>query len=921
MKRVLSAALAAVLTLNLSAVASAAFDKSGFESKYNELVSLIELCEKNGINVDKEKVNATVINRFIKCVEFDDMLDGKLTSEGTSLQAMTGRTVKQQVKEMNALYNEAKTNLENYISGEEKSNSPALKYATGSFELTENGVETDGEPYYSVGFGHFNNATEDISIFDDMAADNIATEIGPSSVLELVDKESKTYTNSGALRDGTANSLKQKLKIAEENNVGINLLLSPHYMPDWCLEMYPNLTKASFGWCKYNIFDNDAKKLISDYLSGILPELADSPALRSIILTNEPSCTTYRYPELFANDFRMYLVNKHGNIAALNEAWGTSYTKFSAINMPEYNSETGLPTKYDACFYDWYEYNAEKFAGWHEWMANEVRKYLPDAKISVKVLDYFWTNDNNPEYRHYWLGGNDVERLSAFCDFAGTDVYGNIGDYNQIINKYKWYDYVGSVTGQPIYNSEDHIFYDGYTAYGDTVGVQDEHAAAGIWEGAVHGCEMTTMWTWQRMDYTPTAGEAWSDAVKRELATPYAATFLHRPEVTAAVGKQAVNLRRLNDEVRTLENGENKVAILYSNAARTYDMNYMTSLHKAYEAMIAAGIGTDFVTEYKPERMKDYDTVVLTGMKNIKAEALKNLAEFAKNGGNIIIADGTLAYNEYNGESDAECLATVRECATNTGSDISLLQSALLECDTRSKRLELKNSAGEIVLGIDLKQTVNSDGSILASICNLGNEDVKKLTLYLNGKAISAKDLINGTQIEPGFTAKRYQPIMIYIPGDGSLLENVSVKTETDGKRLIEWKRELWPAYIYRIDDGNKAFAGIGFNKFKTEAGGIYYLQKSDSGVVYPGVILSLQTDVVFGISKTDGGYAISNTSDSYAAGIIAVTYRKNGEMSKMSLKSVYLSPGEATAIETEDGAEIVVYNNMFERTVIGGEI
>lgn len=922
MRKVLSAVLAAVLTVNLSTAVSAAFDKSDFESKYAELVSLIELCEASGINVDKEKVNTAVIGRFTDCVKFDDMLDGKLAEEGTSLKALTGRTVAQQVKEMNALYAEAKNNLTAYVNGEEKSNSPSLKYKD-ELTLKNNGLEIDGAPYYSVGFGHFNNATEDIPIFADMAADNVAMEIGPSSVLELTDKENKIYTNCGALRDKTANSLKEKLETAKKENVGINLLLSPHYMPDWALEMYPELKNASFGWCKYNIFESNAKKLLSDYLAGILPEIADCSALRSVILTNEPSCVTYRYPDVFTSDFRVYLYNKHGNIANLNKAWGTEYKKFSSINMPEYDSETGMPLVYDACFYDWYEFNAEMFADWHEWMATEVGKYLPNVNISVKVLNYFWTTDNNDEYRGYWLSGNDVERYSEFCDYAGTDAYGNISDYGQIINKYMWYDFAKSVTGQAIYNSEDHIFYDGYKVYGDSESVQDEHAAAGIWEGAIHGCEMTTLWTWQRLDYTPSGSETWTSAVQREMKLPYAATFLHRPEVDAAIGKQSINLRRLNDEVRTLEKSKNSVALLYSNSARTYNKDYMSTLNKAYEAMIAAGIGADFVTEYKSERMFDYDTIVLTAINNIKAETLENLADFAENGGNVIIADSSLAYNEYNLESDGEALATVTENAVNTGFDTALLQNALSGLDTRSKKLELKNSSGEIVKGIDFKYTVNDDGSILANICNLSNADIKKLTLYSDGKAVSAENLIDGAQITQGFTAKRYSPILIYISGDGSLLKNISVKSDADGKKIIKWDRELFPAYVYEIENGleNKAFVGIGFNKFKTESDGIYYLQKSDGKVIYPGRILSLQTDTVFKISQTDSGFSVKNVSDSYAAGILAVSCDKNGKMSEMSMKSIYLAPDESTEIFAEDGAAVVVYNNIYERVKISNEM
>ncbi len=904
MKKIIITALVAVLSLNITGAVCAEYDRSDFDAKYDELDFLIKQCENSGINVDAERVMATTVKRFTDNIVFDAMLDENLRNEGTSLKEKTNRSISYQESALNGLYERAKTNMEGYIKGEKASTSVDSSYNPTLLKITGDGVCIENEPYYSMGYGHFDSVLKDIPVMESMGADHVAMETGPYNVLEVVSEGNKTYTNSGSKRDNTVAYIQDILSRADESGIGVNLLLSPHYVPEWFLKWYPELENVSAGWCGYNIFDDKSKQMISDYLAGVLPALKEFTSLESIILTNEPHLNTYHYPDTFKIDFNRYLMNKYGKISLLNEAWGTSYTSWSSINMPQYDTNTGLPLTYDALFYDWYIYNDEKFAQWHEWMASEVRKHLPDVKISIKTLDYLWCDDNVDEYRLRGISGNDVERYAEFCDFAGVDAHGNISDYNQIISKYMYYDFVRSVTGQPIYNSEDHMFYDSYKKFGDKEPVQDEHVSTSIWQGAIHGMEKTTLWTWQRLDYIPSGGETWTDAVDRELKSIYNATFLHRPEAAAAAGITAVDLRRLNDEVRTLELSENDTAILYSKSARIYNLDFIKTMHSAYETMLATGFGVDFVTEYKPERMHEYKTLILTGVDNIESNTLKELSKFS---GNIILMNSSISNNQYNQPGDSALISDIMnskktQIITDSADEF---HTALVNADERKAKAELTDADGNFVKGLDFKWAELYDGATLINICNLSNADIKNLTLRVNGEEISAEDLINGTVIEPGFTAKRYVPVMIYIPGNGSLLRNIAVK---NGK-TITWKREIFPTYIYNIDDGmeNKYLVGIEDGRFEAKKEGIYYLRKSDSGTVYPGRIISLQTGNLFEVSEAENGFAVRNVSGKYAAGIAKINYSN----SAFSFVDLYLEPGESRFIETENVSGLVVYNNL----------
>ena len=904
MKRIIAFAAAFVMT---ASSAFAAFDRSALEAEYDELENLINRCEERGINVGAERVSAAVLKKFIAGVEHDAELDAGLKSEGYSLIGLTGRDVDASVEKLNSLYREAKTNLEAYLDGSKKTNSVNFGYKTGKEELDKDGLQVDGAPFFSVGYGHFSTAENDIPIFSDLGADNIQIEVGPSSVLQKADATAKTYTYEGTARDKAAAEINDTLKKAEENNVGVNLLLSPHYMPAWCSEWYPEIKGGAFGWCKYNIFSDKAKQLISDYLKGLLPKIEDSKALTSVILSNEPSCITYLYPDLFSLDYRLYLAGKYKTIGTLNEKWGTAYTKFNEIQMPSYDSGTNLPTSYDANFYDWYNYNEDKFSAWHEWMAGEVRKYLPNVKISVKVLDYFWTDDTDDTLRLRGISGNDAEKLAKFCDYAGCDAYGLFENHEEIVGKYMWYDYLRSVTGQPIYNSENHIFYDDYKKFEESAPTQPAHAAMDVWQGAIHGCEKTTYWTWERLDYKKGAdGNTWYEAVQRELKTPYAASLLHRPLVVDAIGKQSLNLNRLSDEVRMLENAENKTALLYSKTARIYNKSHMERLYYTYREMISAGFGADFVTENNPERMNDYDTVILPEVNNIEANTLKCLYEFVQNGGRVVLVFSSLGNNEYNNPSDEQQLSYILQNAYQA--NIPNLKETLYGIDKRGLKMELKSSkTGKYVSGADFKWTENKDGSVLINMCNLTVNDMKNLTLYKDGVPVSGTNLISGEAVGEVFDLKKYEPILLYIPGNGGYAENISVDSENN----IKWKRGLFPVYVSEITDGieNKSFYAIAQGGVKAAAGGIYYLQNTDGEKAYPGKILSLQQGKLFEIAETDAGYELTNVSNAYAAGVLVLEY----DGAKI-IRNVYLSPGESKIINVEKAISAVIYNNMFQK-------
>ncbi len=151
--------------------------KSRIEAKTKEIRKLLDKCEEKGISTDYETLYWRVMDRFVQYTQDDidiNDLDRVYYTEEC----------------INELYEESKTNLNAYLSGE-KTPFKVPRYITSDITIKDRAMyalnEFDGtiveRPTFFVGYGHFDNAREDIPIFDEFGANTIQNEIGPNQVM------------------------------------------------------------------------------------------------------------------------------------------------------------------------------------------------------------------------------------------------------------------------------------------------------------------------------------------------------------------------------------------------------------------------------------------------------------------------------------------------------------------------------------------------------------------------------------------------------------------------------------------------------------------------------------------------------------------------------------------------------------------
>ena len=113
---------------------------------------------------------------------------------------------------------------------------------------------TEERPVFFVGYGHFDTAANDMPLFNEIGANTIQTEIGPTDVMTFADDGSYT------IKTDKIEKLKTILENAEENNIAVSVLLSPHYFPTNVIEYYDiGHSDGATEFLKYNVNADIAK--------------------------------------------------------------------------------------------------------------------------------------------------------------------------------------------------------------------------------------------------------------------------------------------------------------------------------------------------------------------------------------------------------------------------------------------------------------------------------------------------------------------------------------------------------------------------------------------------------------------------------------------------------------------------------------
>lgn len=753
-------------TQTVSLAATAAIDTQFYIDKFKQIEStympeinkLMAECENNGINLDYESADLFVIERFLDYGVEDAQDDRKERSEYVfeCLVDICAQLIQR---------------LKGYLDGTAVPR-PSKPYLTsravidGQSFLT---TDADGEqrPTYFMGYGHFDGARWDMKNFPQIGANVVQLEIGPASAV-LGGSAASGYTINDAY---IQYAVIDALQTCYENNVQLCLLLSPHYIPNW---LPAEATTAEY-------FDQhiEMRAMLEAYIKAVVTAISESPyrdALNSLTLTNETTHQAASEEELpFYREWLAEFWN--GDVAAMNDAYGTEYTSFDEVQFPDkdvlYDSPTdersipGLPQ-----YVDWLEFNEQYLTDFHAWMYEVVQSVDPTIPCHTKVMQAFDSNER--EWRRKFINvGTDPELLAYALPINGNDANNYfMNSLWGILNKMSYYDLQTSSKRAPVFDTEDHVIVDRDADYRRNV-YRENHIGADMWQGAIHGRGGSTMWVWERTT---------------DPGSDFEGSILHRPDMLLNASHTMMDVNRLAWEIQALQNTKRTIGILYAKTSRAYSMRFTNSLVTCYEAASYLGERIEFVTEKQAREGKltnseDIQILLVPNITHLLEGALDDIKAFIEKGGTVYICgNDALQYTQYNKPQNTEVRDFIFANSTvlnmtptpdardtfdaPTAKDIwNVLVQGEENSDYDTPVTITDAITGNRVYGVSYF-TAEYEDNLLINICDYEYTPGRKIDIRYNGQIIEeGVELRSGLKISGENVAlEPYYPILVSVP-------------------------------------------------------------------------------------------------------------------------------------------------------------
>lgn len=684
----------------------------------------LETLHADGVDIAYPLVRLTVLDEFSSVLQEDLALGGSGSTTG-------------QIGELEQILDELNQEIDGIEAGERLPDVP--RYVTSPIAIRDHafwarvrwpdGTEQEDWPVIFNGYLPF----DPVELLPDYGHNALTAMIEPAWI--LTSEEETDLTGLDEVLD--------LLDRAAQADVTLALQLSLHYLPDWAYETWPGIRKpvleSEFGildeYIPFSVDSSEARALFERYLRAVIPEVADHPALHSLILTNEPAYFNAVLDPSNRPAYAAWLQEKYSDIDTLSEAHGRSYTSFE--DAPIY-PETGgdwFPEPEDdlRAQHDYYRFNDERFSGFHRWMTDIIHEMAPDVPVHTKMSEYVMD---------VAFDGIDPVMFDEFFQIAGNDSlkYYRADDPEEPyasdwLPQNKFFDLQRSISGKPIFNSEDHLVEDdARQAGGQFADIPPAHIRNGIWQSAIHGRAASTVWVWARSLDDEYTGEPILDFPG----------IANRPLAVAEHGRTALDLMRLGQEVHAFVTAPARVAIVYSAASLFYSYGfdgsqlYAWAQDGTYIALNFSGEKIDYITEGQlaADEAENYLLILAPGITHLPGEAADGLSAYAASGGRVVFVGESMAlkdegdrplHNTFNGATLLPVLEP-EELA-------NLLRPMLADLPGGRSVVAKVADSGEEPWGVEWLHT-RHDGRMLVNLTNYGKDSV---TVRIDGLPVKGR--------------------------------------------------------------------------------------------------------------------------------------------------------------------------------------
>ena len=702
-----------------------------------ELDERLDAARARGIDVSYPLVSRTVVNSFLEFAQDDLGADELLiVARGAAVaDYLIASGIRASAKTQRL------TEDGDYAEAQR-----VPRYRSGDVEVRNGALYQGEKPVFLSGFGHFSQVRRDIPIFADYGFNAIQIISSPNGVVRP-DRIDTTYLDN----------LVEVFDRAARHNVAVDLLIADSFM-GWAYEEVPELRVQQGGSLCFNIEHPAARTLLRRYLEALIPAISDHPALFSICLTNEPSYT--EDGPIAEENFRRWLLAKHGSAESLNATYGASYGSIDEVPVPTREGAfEGPPPRPN--WYDWCRFSQDRVTAHHRWMRDVIHEMAPELLVHVKIQGRVFDG----QYPYPW--GINPEDFTRLDRISGGDNYsyyrpGLHREYAQgWWRQAMFYDFQRSVApDNPIFNSENHPIEDANAMW-----VNSEHMGSMLWHGAMHGQWASTTWVWEH-----------SLTVRGSIA----ANILTRPNCVEAAGRVSLDLMRLGDEIVALQQAPAQVAILFTSSSIPLNEQYLDESKNAYEGLYFLDTPVRFATDrtIAEGSLDGFRVLVAPGNTYIPDSTAQAVERFVRDGGTLVLVGDAFTHDEYGHVRDPGETQLLRAGAQDTtwqlGSGRVVRLGTSLEprqyADLLDEALDDAGVAREIrvadhhqrrVWGVRT-QTVRREGGYLVYVVNMSSRP-QTVKLIADEPLGAATDLLTGEPHGPLLELEPLVPLLLEI--------------------------------------------------------------------------------------------------------------------------------------------------------------
>lgn len=433
--------------------------------------------------------------------------------------------------------------------------------------------------------------------------------------------------------------LDEIIGIFTERNINVVLCTPTNCPPLWFYEKYPDAVQTEKDGSKTNtgirghrcIHNSDFLRYAERIIDLITKRYADNKSVIAWQIDNELEAN-FCFCETCIEKYRSWLKGKYGTLEVLNEAYGNNvwsgeYSSWEQVKPP-YGSYPNAWLN-PSFMLDFNRYASDSVTEHINWQAELIRKNCPDTEITTNV----WFCTNMPNFY------NEFAKLDfiSYDNYPTTRIPDNSEEYYShafhldlmrgVKRKKFWImEQLSGGLGcwAPMGRTPLPGMIKGYAlqafAHGADTVVQFR------WRTAVSGAEMH----WHGLiDHSNVLGRRFNEF--------------------ADLCKEAEKL----NEVRNTQI-KSDVAILYSPEdeyafkiqPQTNGMYYMEQPMKLHAAFTKYGLNIDVISQR--EDISKYKIVVAPEMYVTDEKVVKQLYDFAENGGTVILTNRSGVKNEYN---------------------------------------------------------------------------------------------------------------------------------------------------------------------------------------------------------------------------------------------------------------------------------